>query len=152
MLVICFTLEWSTFRSRVGRSLRAIGSDQPSAFRLGQEQQVAVPLVFAFAGLMAGIGGVILAGEVGFGSPTTGVSYSLMSITAVVLGGAIISGGRGSFIATLFGAILVQINSSATSFLQLGTEWQFWLVGLSTLFGAGFYAFARRSSRSAVSA
>lgn len=146
MLAACLSLEWGTFRSDVGRGLRAIGSDLNAAFKLGQKRHIAVPAVFAFAGFLTGIGGIILAGEVGFGSPTTGISYSLMSITAVVLGGAIISGGRGSFVATLFGAILVQINSSATSFLQLGTEWQFWLVGLSTLFGAGFYAVARRST------
>jgi ribose transport system ATP-binding protein len=146
MLITCFGLEWATFKSAVGRGMRAIGSDMPSAFKLGMKREFAVPAVFAFAGLLTGIGGLVLAGETGFGSPTTGISYSLMSITAVVLGGAIISGGRGSFLATLFGAILVQINSSATSFLQLGTEWQFWLVGLSTLFGAGFYAVARRST------
>ncbi|MBT9384320.1 ATP-binding cassette domain-containing protein [Pseudooceanicola sp. CBS1P-1] len=143
-LLACLGFEWMTFRSRTGRALRAIGSDGASAFRLGLRRTVTVPAVFALAGLLTGIGGLILAGEVGFGSPTTGINYSLMSITAVVLGGAIISGGRGSFLATLFGAILVQVNASATSFLQLGTEWQYLLVGLSTLLGAGFYALARR--------
>ena len=144
MLLVCLGLERATFRSAAGRGLRAIGSDMPSAFKLGIRREVAVPAVFALAGLLTGVGGIILAGEVGFGSPTTGINYSLMSITAVVLGGAIISGGRGSFLATLFGAVLVQINVSAASFLQLGTEWQYWLVGLSTLLGAGFYAVARR--------
>lgn len=147
LILVCLGLEWTTFRTAIGRGIRAIGSDWPTSFKLGQNRDVAILLVFAAAGFLTGIGGLMLAAQVGFGSPTTGISYSLMSITAVVLGGAIISGGRGSFVATLFGALMVQVNSSATSFLKLGTEWQYWLVGLSTLLGAGFFAYARRTSR-----
>ncbi|KQV36991.1 ATP-binding cassette domain-containing protein [Rhizobium sp. Root1204] len=137
-------LEWGNFRTQVGRAVRSTGSDFRSAYKLGIKREHAVPLVFALAGLLTGMGGIILAGEVGFGSPTTGINYSLMSVTAVVLGGAIISGGRGSFVATLFGAALVQLTSSAASFLQLGTEWQYWFVGATTLLAAGMYAVARR--------
>ena len=50
----------------------------------------------------------MLAGQVGIGSPTTGSDYTLMSITVVVLGGASVTGGRGSFVATLLGAALVR--------------------------------------------
>ncbi len=146
LILICVMLEWTTFRTAIGRGIRAIGSDWPASFKLGQNRDLAILLAFGAAGLLTGLGGLMLAGQVGFGSPTTGISYSLMSITAVVLGGAIISGGRGSFVATLFGAVMVQANSSATSFLKLGTEWQYWLVGLSTLLGAGFFAYARRTS------
>ena len=88
-----------------------------------------VPAVFAAAGVLTGLGGLVLAGEVGVGSPSVGTGYTLMSITAVVLGGAAITGGRGSFVCTLLGATLVQLVFSATSFLKLGAEWQNWMVG-----------------------
>lgn len=143
-LIAVVSLEWAIYRSRFGRAVRSTGSDTVSAYKLGIKREHAVPLVFALAGLLTGIGGLILAAEVGFGSPTTGINYSLMSVTAVVLGGAIISGGRGSYLATLFGAVLVQLTSSAASFLQLGTEWQYWFVGFTTLLAAGVYALARR--------
>jgi ribose transport system ATP-binding protein len=86
---------------------------------------------------------LILAAEVGIGSATVGANYTLMSITAVVLGGASITGGWGSFVCTLFGAMLVQATFSATAFLGVGAEWQYWMVGAVTLAAASLYKLAR---------
>jgi ribose transport system ATP-binding protein len=71
-----------------------------------------------------------------------------MSVTAVVLGGASITGGRGSFISTLFGAILIHAVITATPFLQLGSEWNYWITGATTLFAAGLFGLARSSEAS----
>jgi len=46
----------------------------------------------------------------------------------------------------LFGALLVQLTCSATAFMQVGVEWQYWLVGITTLFAAGLFSFGRRST------
>jgi len=73
------------------------------------------------------------------------VEYTLWSITAVVLGGTSLFGGRGSFIGTLLGAALIQQILNATVFLNLSQEWQFWLLGLLTLVAAGIYSQARRA-------
>jgi ribose transport system ATP-binding protein len=91
---------------------------------------------------------LILAAEVGEGMAGLGIDYTLMSVTAVVLGGASISGGHGSFIATLFGAILVQIVITATPFLQFGSEWNYWLTGATTLLAAGLFGVTRPSRES----
>jgi len=66
-----------------------------------------------------------------------------MSITAVVLGGASIFGGRGSFIGALFGAVLIREIVTSTTFLQIGVAWQYWLPGILILAGAGVYSRAR---------
>ncbi len=81
--------------------------------------------------------------QVGVGDPRVGVSYTLTSITAVVLGGASIFGGRGSFIGALLGAVLIQEVVTATTFLQIGIAWQYYLPGALILVGAGVYSRAR---------
>ena len=64
-------------------------------------------------------------------------------ITAVVLGGASLFGGRGSFVGVLLGAFLIQQITNATTFLGLSQSWQYWLTGLLTLGAAGIYMRAR---------
>ncbi|MFY9739350.1 MAG: hypothetical protein WAK11_09915, partial [Candidatus Cybelea sp.] len=73
-------------------------------------------------------------------------NYSLQSISAVVLGGASIFGGRGSFLGALAGAVLIQEITTASGFLGLGTAWQYWLPGLLILFAAGMYSRTRASA------
>ena len=81
--------------------------------------------------------------QVGVGDPTQGVSYTLASVTAVVLGGTSIFGGRGSFIGALFGAILVEQLLNVTTFLQLSQAWQYWFEGVLVMVAVGIYTQAR---------
>ncbi|MDM0071524.1 ATP-binding cassette domain-containing protein [Variovorax sp. J31P207] len=145
-IVAALAFERTLFRTHFGRSLRASGSSQSSASKLGVKRNVLTPVAFAVNGALVGIAGLVLAATVGVGSGTAGINFTLMSITAVVLGGAVISGGFGSFISTWFGALLVQLTFSATTFMQVGVEWQYWLVGITTLFAAGLFSFGRRSA------
>lgn len=145
-VIAAIVFERVLFGSKFGRSLRALGSYRVGAEKLGVKRGSVTITAFAINGALVGIAGLILAATVGVGSGTAGVNFTLMSITAVVLGGAVISGGFGSFLATLFGALLVQMTFSSTAFMQVGVEWQYWLVGLSTLFAAGLFSFGRRNA------
>ncbi len=79
--------------------------------------------------------------------------YTLLSLTAAVLGGASIFGGRGSFVGTLLGALLLQEITAATSFLNWAEAWQELLPGILILAGAGMYSRLRsRGTRQAISA
>jgi ribose transport system ATP-binding protein len=89
----------------------------------------------------------MLMAQLGVGDPTQGVSYTLASITAVVLGGASLFGGRGSFIGALLGAALNTEITNATTDLPLSQAWQFWFLGLLTLGAAAIYTQARRAVR-----
>jgi ribose transport system ATP-binding protein len=61
-----------------------------------------------------------------------------------VLGGASVTGGVGSFISTLAAAGLIQVMISATSFVEVGSAWQYWLVGGATLVAAALFSVRRR--------
>jgi len=71
---------------------------------------------------------------------------TLGSIAAVVLGGASLFGGRGSFLGVLLGAVLIQEINSSMVFLGLSQTWQYWFVGLLTLIAVTMYSQARRAS------
>ena len=86
----------------------------------------------------------MLASQVGVGDPRFGSADTLTSITAIVLGGASIFGGRGSFIGALLGAVLIREIITSTTFLQIGIAWRYFLPGILILAGAGVYSRARQ--------
>lgn len=144
ILVVVAAFEYVLFRTGLGRRLRAVGSNPVGAARVGIRVNRQILLAYVLSGLLTGIGGLILAGQVGIGSPATGVDYTLMSITAVVLGGTRIAGGRGSVLSVLMGAALVQSLSSASSFVNQDSAIHLIVLGGVTLVAATFFSVARR--------
>ena len=136
--------EWLLYRTAFGRSFRAVGSSPLASQRLGIDSERLTWLAFVISGLLTGIGGLMLAGQVGIGSPSTGTDYTLMSITVVVLGGASVTGGRGSFLSILLGAALVQATSSASSYIDANSSVHYTVIGTLTLLAAIFFSMARR--------
>ena len=136
--------EFVLFHTGLGRRLRAVGSNPLAATRVGIRVNRHILLAFVLSGLLTGVAGLILAGQVGIGSPATGIDYTLMSITAVVLGGTRIAGGRGSVLSVLMGAALVQSLSSASSFINQDSAIHLIVLGAVTLVAATFFSVARR--------
>ncbi len=147
-LVMVGSAEWLLYRTGFGRSLRAVGSSPLASHRLGIDSQRLTWLAFVISGFLTGIGGLMLAGQVGIGSPSTGTDYTLMTITVVVLGGASVAGGRGSFVSILLGAALVQATSSASSYINANSSVHYTVIGALTLLAAIFFSIARRRSAS----
>jgi ribose transport system ATP-binding protein len=143
-LVMVAGAEWLLYRTAFGRSFRAVGSSPLASHRLGIDSQRLTWLAFVISGFLTGIGGLMLAGQVGIGSPSTGTDYTLMSITVVVLGGASVAGGRGSFVSTLLGAALVQATSSASSYINANSSVHYTVIGTLTVLAAIFFSLARR--------
>ena len=143
-VVIVLGAEWLLRQSRFGVSLRAVGSDETRARRLGVPVDRAVISAHVVCSLFAVLAGLLLMALVAVGQAGIGNGYTLTSISAVVLGGASIFGGRGSYIGALFGALLIQQIVTATSFLNLDQAWQEWLPGLLILAGAAVFSGARR--------
>ena len=144
ILIVVVAFEFILFHTALGRRLRAVGSSPVGAARVGIRVNRQILLAFVLSGLLTGIAGLILAGQVGIGSPATGIDYTLMSITAVVLGGTRIAGGRGSALSVLMGAALVQSLSSASSFINQDSAVHLMVLGAVTLVAATFFSVARR--------
>ena len=86
----------------------------------------------------------MLMAQIGVGDPAQGVNYTLASVTAVVLGGTSLRGGRGTFIGTVLGAVLLTEVLNAVSFLGLSQTWQYIYQGGLILAAALIYSTARQ--------
>jgi ribose transport system ATP-binding protein len=147
VVVVAIGLELALRFTAWGRSLRAVGSHEESAHRLGVKVNRTHVLAYVAAGVLTFFGALLLMAQIGVGDPTQGVTYTLSSITAVVLGGASLLGGRGSFIGTLLGAALIQQVLNATTFLGLNQSWQYYFQGILILVAAITYTQARKRPR-----
>ncbi|WP_320669111.1 ATP-binding cassette domain-containing protein [Patulibacter defluvii] len=148
-VAVAIGLEHGLRRRRWGLRLRAAGSREDAAHAVGVPVRRTVILAYVGASLMTFVGAVLLMAQLGIGDASQGTSYTLTCITAVVLGGASLFGGRGSFVGVLLGAFLIQQITNATTFLGLSQAWQYWAVGLLALLAAGLYTQARRGRRRA---
>jgi ribose transport system ATP-binding protein len=136
-------MEWLLRKTSWGWKLRAIGSEEEAARRVGVNTNRTVITGYMLTSTFTLFGAVLLMAQLGIGDPSQGIGYTLSSITAVVLGGTSLLGGRGSFVGTLFGAMLLVQVLNATVFLGLDQTWQYVLQGTLILIAAVIYSVAR---------
>ncbi|MCU1658272.1 MAG: putative transporter ATP-binding/permease protein, partial [Pseudonocardiales bacterium] len=149
LVIVTLLLEYALRRRRWGWELRATGSDEESAREVGVKINKTVILAYIATSMLTALGAVMLLAQIGVGDPAQGVSYTLTSITAVVLGGTSLLGGRGTFIGTLIGSVLLIQVLNATTFLGLSSMWQYFFQGLLILAAAILYSLARARRRDA---
>jgi ribose transport system permease protein len=106
-------------RTTFGRTVFAIGNRERAAYLSGARTRVVVMSAFALAGGLSALGGVLLAGYASKAAQAMGDPYLLPAIAAVVLGGTSILGGRGSYIGTVAGVILITLLQSILSVTQM---------------------------------
>ena len=106
-------------RTTFGRAVYGIGNRERAAYLSGVNTQRVVLIAFALAGGLSAFGGVLLAGYASKAAQGMGEAYLLPAIAAVVLGGASILGGRGSYLGTIAGVILITLLQSILSVVQM---------------------------------
>ena len=106
-------------RTVFGRAVYAIGNRERAAYLSGIDTRRVVLIAFAISGALAAFGGVLLAGYASKAAQSMGDAYLLPAIAAVVLGGTSILGGRGTYLGTVAGVILITLLQSILSVLQI---------------------------------
>jgi ribose transport system permease protein len=106
-------------RTVFGRSVYAIGNKEQAAYLSGAATQRVVLFAFALSGGLSAFGGELLAGYASKAAQSMGDAYLLPSIAAVVLGGTSILGGRGSYVGTIAGVILITLLQSILAVMQI---------------------------------
>lgn len=109
-------------RTTFGRIVYAIGNRERAAYLSGARVRAVVLASFALAGGLSALGGVLLAGYASKAAQAMGDPYLLPAIAAVVLGGTSILGGRGNYLGTVAGVILITLLQSILSVMQM-PEW-----------------------------
>ncbi|WP_103380786.1 ATP-binding cassette domain-containing protein [Pseudonocardia dioxanivorans] len=147
MVIVAAGMQFWLRRTRTGIALRSVGSE-PERARLNGLGAPRLRLVgFLLCSLLAGLAALFLLAQVGSGDPTSGVDYTLTSISAAVIGGASIFGGRGSFVGTIAAALLVTQAIGAVTFLGLDAAWSSYLPGAMTLVAVAVYSRTRHLAR-----
>ena len=143
LVVFAFALEFALRYSRWGLALRAVGSNEEAARRVGVRVNRTVMLQYLAVSSCVFIGGLMLMAQIGIGDPSQGANFTLTSITAVVLGGTSLLGGRGTFIGTLLGAGLIIQVLNATTFLGLDQWSTYFFQGILIVVAAIVYSQVR---------
>ena len=107
ILLALFLSQWP-----LGRALYAVGGHEENARLTGLNIQYIKMLAYAFSGLMSGLAGVLLTARLGTGHPLSGTNYELVSISAVIIGGASLFGGIGRVSGVVAGVLLLGILDS----------------------------------------
>ncbi len=102
---------------------------------------------YIVAALGAVIGGIFLAAQVGVGSNDVGLGFALPAFAACFLGGAVLTGGRGTFVGAALGAVFLTVISNATQVLSLPFAWTQIIYGGILLAAVAVYSLAARASR-----
>jgi len=106
-------------RTTFGRAVYAIGNRERAAYLSGARTRLVVMTAFAISGGLSAFGGVLLAGYASKAAQAMGDPYLLPAIAAVVLGGTSILGGRGNYLGTVAGVILITLLQSMLSVMQI---------------------------------
>ncbi len=129
--VIAFAITYILLNHTVfGRYTRMIGGDERVAVMTGIKVKKYKILIFILCSTMAALGGVIMAGRLGSGSPATGNSFELDCISAVVLGGTPLTGGIGGIGGTVLGALILSILANGMVLSGIPSEVQMLVKGL----------------------
>jgi len=125
VLAGAFAVAFVLFNSTsFGRYTRAIGGEERVSRLSGVPVTRMKIAIFVFAGIMAGLGGVVLSAQLGIATPQAGVGFELTAIAAVVLGGTPLTGGIGNVWNVLIGALIIQVLNNGLVILGVAPEMQ----------------------------
>jgi ribose transport system permease protein len=135
---------WFLHKVPFGRYIYAVGDDAVGAQLMGLPRKKVLYFVYAFCGLTSAVAAIFLVARLGVGQPYTGQNYTLTSITPVVVGGTLLSGGRGGVVGTLLGVYLVSLLNNLLNFLDLSTHYQLIAQGLIVIIAVSVYVENKR--------
>jgi ribose transport system permease protein len=143
--VVLFVLgQLMLARTKPGRFLYAIGSNEEATRLSGVNIRAYKTLPYAITGLLCAIAAIILSGKLGAIDPDTGTGLELKTIAAVVIGGTSLFGGKGSLYGTLIGVFLIGILNNGLNLLRVNAFWQGTAVGVVIILSVLIERLSRR--------
>ena len=133
MAAVFVTAHVALTKTRFGRHVVAVGGNAEAARLAGIDTRRVVASVYVVCGVLAAGAGVLLASRMNSGQPNAGLMYELDVIAAVVVGGTSLSGGRGSIVGTLLGAMLIAVLRNGLNLLDVNSYVQQVVVGVVIL-------------------
>ena len=113
----------------LGRFIFALGSNEEALRLSGVNTGNWKIAVYGLAGAVCGIAGILIASRINSAQPAIGQGYELDAIAAVVIGGTSLSGGRGTMLGTMIGALIISVVANGLRILSVPQEWQIVVTG-----------------------
>ena len=132
-------------RTRLGRYIYAVGGNREAARLAGVPVGRILILVYTISGMLAGVGGIMMASQFTSGSHNFGLSYELYAITAVVVGGTSLRGGEGTIYGTLIGAFTSGVIANGMNLLNVKSKLQMIVLGFVILAAVIFDSIRRKN-------
>jgi ribose transport system permease protein len=120
VLITAFVMKQTTY----GRALYAIGANPTAARLAGIRTRYVIFLGFVISGLAVGLTGLLVASQTGQGSGNAAIGLEFQAVTAVILGGASLAGGRGSIVGTILGVLVIGVINNGLVLLNVVSFWQ----------------------------
>jgi ribose transport system permease protein len=123
-IIVVLIAVFITQKTKLGRYIYAIGGNEQAAKLSGINIKKVKLTVYAMAGALAALGGIIVTARLDSAQPNAGISYELDAIAAVVIGGTSLSGGKGSVWGTVMGAVIIGVLNNGLVLLNVSPFWQ----------------------------
>lgn len=124
LFIVAAATAYVLNRTVLGRYCFALGSNEESVRLSGVNTDRWKIAIYALAGSIVGIAGLLIASRLNSAQPALGLGYELEAIAAVVIGGTSLSGGRGSILGSLIGALIMAVLTNGLRVLSVAQEWQ----------------------------
>ncbi|MFA9389710.1 MAG: ABC transporter permease [Prolixibacteraceae bacterium] len=122
--LVVFAAVVMTNKTRLGRHIYAIGGNETASELSGLKIKKIKMIVYSIAGACAAIGGIIVTSRLDSAQPNAGMGFELDSIAAVVIGGTSLSGGKGTILGTVQGALIIGILNNGLVLMNVSPFWQ----------------------------
>jgi ribose transport system permease protein len=124
LFIVAGLIAYILNRTVLGRYTYALGSNEEAARLSGVNVDAWKMGIYALAGAVTGVAGVLIAARLNSAQPALGQGYELEAIAAVVIGGTSLAGGRGTILGTLIGALIMSVMTNGLRILSVAPEWQ----------------------------
>lgn len=147
LMLVLYAVTWFALRdTAAGRHVYAVGNNPEAARLTGIATQRVVLGVYLVAGVLYGIAALLSVARTGVGDPNAGQTDNLDSITAVVIGGTSLFGGRGAILGSLVGALIVGVFRNGLTLMGVSSVYQILVTGVLVILAVGTDQLSRREA------
>jgi fructose transport system permease protein len=147
LMLLMYLVTWYILReTSPGRHLYALGNNPEAARLMGIPTRRLLLIVYTLAGLIYGVAALLAIARTGVGDPQAGQTDNLDSITAVVLGGTSLFGGRGSILGSLIGALIVGVFRNGLTLMGVPSVYQILITGILVILAVSTDRLSRRGN------
>ncbi|MGI6029203.1 MAG: ATP-binding cassette domain-containing protein [Candidatus Heteroscillospira sp.] len=150
VIMIFIIAEIVLQRSKFGTYIYAVGSNRDAAYSSGIRTDRIRTLAYVWSGIFGALAGMVLAVRVGCGDPQAGTTFTMQTLTAVVLGGVALVGGKGTVLGPLVGAFLVTVLQNFLNMMQVNAYWQYVYTGALIIIAASIYYYSAKKRKEAM--